>query len=387
MEQYCRIYLDFNATTPVRPEVIDAMRPYWRDNFANTASRHSAGQEAWNAVETAREQVAALVGCHPDDVIFTSGATEANYLALLGRFEAMTRKSKKSASFRVAVSAIEHPCVRACADEMARRGAVVQTIPVTSEGLVDYTFFDKNNKWDIVSVMTANHETGAIQPLAEIAARLDRRTTFFHTDAAQWAGRCSGDMMEWGVTAVSLSAHKMYGPKGVGALILNRSVPIIPMFAGPQEGGYRGGTSNLPGIVGFGAAAELAKQEMNKEFNRLSDLRERLWNHLMDTGIDVVRTIPPDHCLPNTLHVRFPGLKGERVVDALDRLGICCASGPACTSGASEPSPVLMAMGLSEEEAWEGVRFSLGKDNIPIEINEAGYRINRWVRENASRVA
>ena len=382
------LFLDYNSTTPMHPTVLEAMQPFWRIAYGNAASRHTLGQQAWRAVEKAREQVARLVGAAPADVVFTSGATESNYLALVGRMEYLVEQGRAPASIRAAVSAIEHPCVIACARELQRRGAEVDVIPVTREGVVDLHFFDTGNRWDIVSVMQANHETGAIQPMEQIRERLAASPEpFVHTDAAQWAGRTEGNLRRWQCDAVSLSGHKMYGPKGIGALVLRNGVSLRPIFAGTQEGGLRAGTVFVAGAVGMGRAAECVLTERVAEAGRQSRLRERLWNALCEGGCRAIRTLSPDRTLPNTLHVRFPGLKGERVVDALDRLGICCSSGPACASGASGPSVVLQAMGYSESEAWEGVRFSLGRETTDEEIREASRRIVEWRQRNAQWVA
>jgi cysteine desulfurase len=377
--------LDYNSTTPVRAEVEEAMRPFARQIYANAASRHSAGQEAWSVLEKARERIADLVGASADDVIFTSGAMESNFLALLGRFEYLIQEGCRPSHIRVAVSALEHPCVIACAKEMRRRGAKVHDIPATAQGVIALDFFNGQKPYDIVSVMAANHETGAIQPLADIAARLDAKTTFFHTDAAQWAGRIEGSMDEWNVSAISLSAHKMYGPKGIGALIVRQGTRLLPIFPGSQEAGMRGGTVNVAGAVGFGVAVEFMKKERKNEATRLYGLREMLWEKLASGPLELIRTVAAEHSLPNTLHVRLAGWKGERVVAALDRWGICCSSGPACSAGSVVASPVLMAMGLGESEAWEGVRFSMGMETTEEDIWLAGERILHWLEDQAPR--
>ncbi len=382
-----RIYLDYNSTTPLRPEVEAAMQPFWKSTFGNSSSRHQAGQEAWIALEAARERIAELVQADADDVIFTSGATESNFLALLGRFDYLVQEGRRPSHIRVAVGSLEHPCVRNCAEEMKRRGAKVHEIPATSKGVVYPEFITERKPYDIVSVMTANHETGAIQPLKQITERLDPEITFFHTDAAQWAGRTKADFDQWGVSAISLSAHKMYGPKGIGALILRKKWKLVPIFPGSQEGGMRGGTVFVPGAAGFGEAASCIRTNRRNEIDRLHLLRELLWKSLSCSGTRAIRTVSHENCLPNTLHVRFPELKGERVVSALDRLGICCSSGPACSSGSSVASPILTAMGLSEEEAWEGVRFSLGLYTTKEEIDQAGEIIREWLENQTERDA
>ncbi|MEW6234783.1 MAG: cysteine desulfurase family protein [Candidatus Omnitrophota bacterium] len=381
-----RIYLDYNAAAPLSDEAEAAMRPYWHDVFANPASRHQAGQAAWAAIEAAREQIAGLAEGESGETIFTSGATEANFLALLGRFDRLLEEGREASSITVALSSLEHPCVAACGEALKRLGAIVKTIPATREGIVDIRFFDSDDEWDIVSVMAVNHETGAIQPLKNIAEKLRNRRTFFHADAAQWAGRINGGFKQWGVTAISLSAHKMYGPKGIGALLTTAPSLLKPLFPGSQEGGMRGGTVNVPGAVGFGAAAEWMTRNRDGENRRLSRLTDRLWRRLSEQT-NVIRTITPEKALPNTLHVRFVGLKGERVVDALDRLGVCCSSGPACASGSTEASAILISMGWSRDEAMEGVRFSLGRFTTENDIEEASDRIGSWLRQQAKHVA
>lgn len=378
------IFLDYNSTTPVRPEALEAMEPCWRGVYANASSRHTPGQQAWRVAERARGQVARLVGARPHETVFTSGATEANHLALLGRFEELRRQGRAPDSIAVAVGAIEHPCVHAAGAEIRRRGGRVGLIPVTPEGIADLDFFGEGPPWDIVSLMAANHETGAVQPLREAVFRVRNRNpdVFFHTDAAQWAGRIPARWNDWGVDALSLSSHKMYGPKGIGALLLREHVDIVPLFRGSQEAGLRGGTVFTPGAAGFGAAAEWMLAEQEAEAARLAGLRERLWARLEPLGAE--RTVSPDLALPNTLHVRFPGFRGERVVDALDRLGVCCSSGPACASGASDASPVLRAMGFSEEACMEGVRFSLGRETTEECVDEAGARAAAWLRRAAA---
>lgn len=355
----------------MRPEAIKAMRPYLSEIFGNASSRHAAGREAWTALEQARDQVAAWVDANPDEVIFTSGATEANFLALQGRFEALLEEGRETQSIRVAASAIEHPCVRACIERLRRRGAETQIVPVTKQGIIDLSFFDRDPNWDIVSVMAVNHETGAIQPIQELSQRLDSTRVFLHCDAAQWASRCEGGFQMWGVGAASVSAHKIGGPKGIGALVIRNNIELTPIFPGSQEVGLRGGTVNVPGAVGFGAAAEALMRNQEDERLRQHTLRERLWRGVENADSGPIRTIPAEKAAVNTLHVRFPGHKGERIVDGLDRRGICCSSGPACASGASEASPVLLAMGYSEKQSWEGVRFSVGTQTTVAEIDAA----------------
>ncbi len=374
------VFLDYNSTTPVHPQVIEAMQPYWSSIFGNPSSRHQAGQAAWRALETARTQIADLTQSHPDDVVFTSGATESNFLALQGRFEYLCECGCKPDSIRAAVSAVEHPCVMACTKKLWLLGARVDFIPVDSHGVVDLSFLEQHGPYDIIAIMTANHETGSIQPVAEAARIVNEKksSTFFHTDAAQWAGRIEMNFPENIISSISLSAHKFYGPKGIGALILRGGNEINPLFKGSQEAGFRAGTVNAAGAVGMGKAAELMAKDRDSWNDYVKRLRGRLSNILSNLSLEIVQTVPDSLSLPQTLHVRFVGMKGERVADALDRMGLCCSPGPACASGASEASPVLMAMGLNERQAWEGVRFSLGKMTTEEEIEKAGQILQEY---------
>ena len=387
MTQSRSIYLDYNATAPLLPEAVEAMRPLMEANFGNASSRHSYGRAAWDAVERARDSVAALSGAHPDEVVFTSGATESNFLSLLGRFDFCVENGKSPQSTRIAYSPVEHPCVISAVEMLIKRGAEAVKIPVDSYGRVDPAFFTSNDHFDIVTVMAVNHETGAVQPIQEISNRIDHEKTFFHCDAVQWAGRGAGGFDEWRLSAMSLSSHKLGGPKGVGALILRSGVKITPQIPGSQEAGLRGGTTNSLGIAGFGAAAQVALNRREFQIDELTKKREYLWQGLQTAVPNIQRTLPPDVSVCKTLHVRFAGMKGERVVDALDQLGVACSSGPACASGAANASPVLHAMGLREQESWEGVRFSLGHELSFDDLDEAVNRISAWHLRQSGRVA
>jgi cysteine desulfurase len=297
------------------------------------------------------------------------------------------QQGRNPESIHIAISSIEHPCVKACAERLKQRGAHVVSVPVRNEGTVNPAFFDDGVDWDIVSIMAVNHETGAIQPLNEIARRLDSDYTFFHTDAAQWAGRSHGNLQEWGVSALSLSAHKLYGPKGIGVLILQRKHSVTPLFPGAQEAGLRAGTVNVPAAVGFGIAAQLIRQEQVQEYHRLFELREYFWNQMNANDLHPQRTIVPELSMVNTLHVRFEGFRAERIVDSLDQKGICCSAGPACSSGASDPSPVLLAMGCQESHAWEGIRFSLGKFTTRYDIDQTVQALTEIISPQSQHVA
>ena len=387
MTQYKPIYLDYNATAPLLPQASEAMRPLMESTFGNASSRHSYGRAAWETVEQARAQVAQLAGAQPDEVIFTSGATESNFLSLIGRYDFCIESGKTPQSIRIAVSPVEHPCVMAAAQRLKQRGADVTFLPVDQYGRVEPSFFESNQNFDIVAVMAVNHETGAIQPIQEISKFIDRKKTYFHCDAVQWAGRSCGGFDDWGASAMTLSSHKIGGPKGVGALVLRSGVQITPQLPGAQEAGLRSGTVNSPGIAGFGAAANVSVQSRRENSLQLIKLREQFWASLENLIPMIQRTLPPDVAVCNTLHVRLPALKGERVVDALDQLGIACSSGPACASGASDASPVLQAMGWSERDSWEGVRFSLGLGLYEKDILDAANRISTWILKQSNRIA
>lgn len=381
------IYLDYNATAPLLPEAREAMRGLMEDNFGNASSRHSYGRNAWQAVENARESVAVLVDAHPDEVIFTSGATESNFLSLLGRFDFWVEEGRTPESIRIAYSPVEHPCVIAAIEALQKRGAQAVEIPVDQYGRVEADFLGRDSGFDIVAVMAANHETGIIQPVQDISNHLDLGKTYLHCDAVQWAGRGKTSFKQWKLSALSLSAHKLGGPKGVGALILRSGAHIVPQLPGTQEAGLRGGTTNSLGIAGFGAAVQAAHENLDEAIFELTEKREHFWNSLKQSIPDIQRTLPEELSICNTLHVRFPGIKGERVVDALDQLGIACSSGPACASGAANASPVLTAMGLNDKEIWEGVRFSLGRGALIEDLDEAVNRITSWYFRHSGRVA
>ncbi|MBZ0258311.1 aminotransferase class V-fold PLP-dependent enzyme, partial [bacterium] len=302
------IYLDYNATAPLLPEAREAMREMMSANFGNASSRHSIGQRAWKSVEDARESVAAFVDAHPDEVIFTSGATESNFLSLLGRFDFLLEEGRMPDSIRIAYSPVEHPCVIAAIETLQNRGAQVAEIPVDQFGRVKTKFFSGDSNFDIVAVMAANHETGVIQPIQKISEHLDPGKTYFHCDAVQWAGRGSMSFKRWNFAALSLSAHKFGGPKGVGALILRSGTRIVPQIPGSQEAGLRGGTTNSLGIAGFGAAAQAAHQNLDASIIDLTKKREHFWKLLKQSVPAILRTLPEELSVCNTLHVRFPGI-------------------------------------------------------------------------------
>lgn len=351
------VYLDHNATTPVAAEAIEAMLPYLGVCFGNPSSPHRFGREASRALARAREQVAALVGVHPCQVIFTSGGTEANNLAIRG----------SGGSAAIIVSAIEHPSVIVPAQVLAQAGRTVAYAPVDNSGRVDLAALEAllsaHDGVDLVSVMLANNETGVVQDIACIAAMARRFGALVHTDAAQAAGRMALDFAGLGVALMTLSSQKIYGPKGAGALIVDRRIDIEPiLYGGGHERGLRAGTENVPAIVGFGVAAELARQRLTERRDRLVSLRQYL-----DDGLrrlpGVVFFASDTERLPNTTCLAIPGIDGETLAMILSEQGFACSSGSACSSGGREPSHVLTAMGVPAELAVCALRISLGDTN------------------------
>lgn len=356
------VYFDHNATTPLDERVLEAMLPYLREQYGNASSRHEFGTQARKAVNQAREQVAALVGVQPVQVVFTSGGTEANNAFIKGA-AGMWKPSQ------LAVSAIEHPCVAKPAQELTRAGWKLRKLAVDSDGRVDLGDVAQALKEPagIVSVMLANNETGVIQDVAAIAEQARAARAWVHTDAVQALGKIDVDFSALNVHAMTLSAHKIYGPKGVGALVLDKRIELKPLISGGgHEQGLRSGTENVAGIVGFGAACELAAGRMRDLAPRLAAMRDELERGLC--GMDSVIFGAGAKRVPNTSYFAFPGIEGETLVIELDQAGFAVASGAACSSTSAEPSATLLAMGIAPEVARGAVRFSLGKDNTAAQV-------------------
>lgn len=354
-----RIYLDHNATTPLRPEVVDAMAAALRDVWGNPSSVHEEGARARAAIDTARAQVAALVGARSEEVIFTAGATEANN-ALVSSVEG-----------RLVTSAAEHPSVHEPGVERETAGLLVVRIGVDAEGRLDLDALEAAvaGGAGLVSLVWANNETGVVQPIDEVARRIDGRAPL-HVDATQALGKIPVDG-PWDF--LSASAHKLNGPKGVGCLVARRAVRPL-LWGGGQERGLRGGTENVAGIVGFGVACELAHKELPERAAAYAALRDRLWRAL--SGIPGARRNgDPGAMLPNTLSVEFPGVEGDALVQALDVEGVAVSAGAACHAGAVSASRVLLAMGRSPEQALATLRFSVGLGNDAAQIDEAAARV------------
>jgi cysteine desulfurase len=367
------VYLDHAATTPVRPEVRDAMLPYLGDQaFGNPSSAHQAGRIARAGLDQARRQVATAVGAEPGQVFFTSGGTEADNLAVLGTALA---SRERATLMRVAVSAVEHKAVLAGAHAVADLGGSEERLAVRPDGLIDLDGLDRvlSRHPALVSVMWVNNETGVIQPVAEIGCRCHAAGVLFHTDAVQAFGNLPLDLARLPCDLLTLSAHKIGGPKGVGALVVRTRERIHPLIqGGSQQGGLRPGTENVSGAVGFGRAAELAAREQPEHARRLAGLRNRLRERLEAGVPDLVVVGEAAERVSHILNVCVPGADSQTLLMHLDRAGIAASSGSACTTGAVEPSHVLVAMGLSRELAIGAVRFSLGRTTTEADIERVG---------------
>jgi cysteine desulfurase len=376
-----RIYLDNNATTPVAPEVAEAMRPYLAQDYGNASSVHWFGQRAREAVEKAREQVARLISAPPAEIVFTSGGTESDNAAVFGAVEG-ARTRTLSGPKHVITSSIEHPAVLYSARALERRGIHVTFVPVGSDGVVDPAEVERALRPEtiLITVMLANNEIGTLQPVEEIGRLAREPHITLHTDAVQAVGKVPVDVERLGVDLLSLSAHKLYGPKGVGALYVRKGTRLEPfMHGGHHERDRRPGTENVPGIVGLGAAAELAEKCLAEDAVRLAALRDRLEAGLL-SRVEALRVNShPAHRQPNTLNLTFDGIKGESLVMALDLEGVACSTGSACASGSVEPSHVLTALGLSCDQARSSMRLSLGRYNTEAEVDMALEVISRVV--------
>jgi cysteine desulfurase len=367
-----RAYFDHNATTPVDAAVLGAMLPYFSPEFGNASSIHSEGQRARMAIEDAREAVAALIGAQSRDIIFTSGGTEANNLAIFGVLSAARRAG--NGATHVITSSIEHPSVLQACEELQRRGVDVCYVEVSKDGLADPDDVRRAIRPTtvLVSIMHANNEVGTIQPIAEIARIAAEAGAHFHTDAVQSAGKIKLNVNEMGVDLLSLSAHKIYGPKGVGALYVRAGTPLEHIqFGGHHERDRRPGTENVPGIVGLGEAAQLAAQRQESDAARMRALRDRFEKGIMERVPYSRINGSPEGRVPNTTNMIFPYAEGESLCIALDLAGIACSTGAACSSGAVEPSHALTAMGLNAEEARSSLRFSFGRGTREEEIDFA----------------
>jgi cysteine desulfurase len=366
-----RVYLDHNATTAVAPEVLAAMLPYLSGEYGNAASIHTFGQKARAAVETAREQVAALIGARAQEIVFTSGGTEADNHAIFGVVASAASSASRP---HVITSSIEHEAVLNTCQASEKQDVDVSYLAVDREGQVDPEELRRSVRKEtvLITIMHANNELGAVQPLNEIGRIAAEADVYFHTDAVQSAGKLPIDVNALGVDLLTLSGHKFYAPQGIGVLYIRGGTRLRQLlYGGHHQRGFRPGTENVPGIVGLGKAAEIARQSLLQDAARISALRDRL-----EQGL--VARVPHSRVnaahaprTPNTTNITFPGIEGEALVIALDLKGLACSTGAACSSGAVEPSHVLTAIGLPPEEARASLRFSLGRHTSAADIDFA----------------
>lgn len=358
MSDIKRIYMDYNATAPISKPVRDFFVQEL-DFFANGSSLHEDGRTVGKHLEKARSQVAALINAEPSEIIFTSGGSESNNTV----FNSMISYSEKNGRKLIVTSSIEHPCVIESSKRLASFGFDVQRLGVDAYGVVDMTAYKKllEKKPLIVSIMTANNEIGTIQDIKTLAAMAHKAGALFHTDAVQAAGKIPVDVKDWNVDYLTISGHKIYAPKGVGALFVKKGAPVSPfILGGHQEHGLRAGTYNAPVIAAFGYAAELAKQNLAEYEKHTRALRNKLRDGLLAKIPDIKINGHPEKVLPNTIDISFPGAEGEAILLHLDLLGVSVSTGSACASGSLEPSHVLLATGLGPELAHGSIRFSFG---------------------------
>jgi cysteine desulfurase len=361
-----RIYMDHSATTPVAPEVLAAMLPYFGEKFGNASSLHRSGREAKEALEDSREKVAALLGARAEEIIFTSGGTESDNLALKG----IARKNRKLGK-HIITTQIEHPAILETCRALEKDGFEVTYLPVTGEGLVELSTLEASIRPDtiLISVMHANNEVGTIQPLEEIGRLAAERDIYLHSDAVQSVGKIPVNVDDLGVDLLSLSAHKLYGPKGVGALYIRKGTKLESIIqGGGHERRLRSGTENISGIVGLARAAELAERDMPREAERLAGLRDRLAELVLGKVKEAWINGTMKKRLPGNLNFGFKYVEGESLLLFLDSKGICVSTGSACSSHKLEPSHVLMSLGLKAEECHGSLRITLGMSNTLDEV-------------------
>ncbi len=366
-----RIYLDHNATTPVDPTVLQAMLPYFSGEYGNASSIHTFGQQARAAVETAREQVAALLDARPQEIVFTSGGTESDNHAIFGVVQALLMEQPAA---HVITTTIEHEAVLNSCQALEKRVVAVTYLRVSGDGLIDLDELRNavRPETGLITIMHANNELGVIQPIDEIARIAAEREIYFHTDAVQSVGKVPVNVCACAVDLLSLSGHKIYAPKGVGALFIKTGTRLRQLlYGGHHQRGFRPGTENVAGIVGLGKAAELARLSLDGDMRRVSELRDRFERGLLSRVADAHANAAGAPRTPNTSNITFSGIEGEALVIALDLRGVACSTGAACSSGAVEPSHVLTALGLPAAEARASIRFSLGRQTTEAEIDAA----------------
>ena len=372
------IYLDNAATTPLLGEVFDEMLPYLKENYGNPSSIHRLGRQANNALELARKRIAKLINSQ-GKVVFTSGATEANNLALKGLAYAMRDKGN-----HIITSSVEHEAVLEPCRELEREGFRVTYLPVDRQGMVDLDALERSidEKTILISIMFANNEVGTIQPVKEITKIAHRHNALFHTDAVQAVGKIPVDVKEFGIDLITLSAHKMYGPKGVGALCISNGLKIEPILhGGGQEGEIRSGTQNVAGIVGMGKAAEVALQKMDAYSGQVKNLRDLLVGSVLKDITHAKLNGHPTQRLPNNAHFTFLGVNGEDLIIKLDENGIAASTGSACSVQKQKASHVLKAMGFSHEEITGSLRLTFGIQNTTQEVEQTVINLNKIVHE------
>jgi len=363
-----RIYLDHNATTPLHPAVAERMSAALAEDFGNPSSLHHFGQRAKAVVDQARSAVAALIGADASEIIFTSGGTESDNLAIRGAWEALERTPRR----HLISSAIEHEAVLNTVKALAKRGAETTLLPVGDEGIVSPDALRAALRDDtaLVSIMHANNEIGTVQPIAELSQIARERGAMVHTDAVQSAGKIPVNVKDLGVDMLSISAHKFYGPKGIGAIWIRRGLRLLPtLTGGKQERGRRAGTENVPGIVGMGVAADIARAKMAEEGTRVAALRDRLETGILGAVSGTILNGARVPRVPNTTNISFDRVEAESLLIALDLEGIAVSTGSACSSGTLEPSHVLKAMGFAAHRTQNSIRFSLGASNTQTDVD------------------
>ncbi len=375
-----RVYMDHNATTPVRSEVLAAMMPFFQERFGNASSVHTFGQESRAPVEEARDHVAALIGARAGDVYFTSGGTESDNMAVKG-----IAFANRDRGNHIITTEIEHSAVLSSCAFLEQQGFSVTYLPVDRYGMVhaDDVARAVTDRTILITIMHANNEIGTIQPIGDIGAVARDRGVYFHSDAVQSAGKVPIDVEASHIDLLSISAHKLYGPKGVGAIYIRKGIEIEPTnHGGHHEKNIRSGTENTTGIIGLGRAAELARDDQEAEARHLSGLRTKLQERITEEIEDCRVNGHPEQRLPGTLNVSFPAAEGESLILSLDLKGIAVSSGSACTSGSIEPSHVLVALGLDPQTALSSLRFSLGRENT---MRDVEY-VMEYLPETVSRI-
>ena len=366
-----RIYLDNAATTPVDEEVVKEMLPYFTDYYGNPSSLHSLGEEAYNALEKARERVADILNAKGENIVFTGGGTEADNLAIKG-IAYRNKEKRGSNGYNIITTSIEHPAVLETCRYLERQGFRVKYLPVDEYGLVKPNELEKSISKDtfLITIMFANNEIGTIEPIKEIGKIAEENNIVFHTDAVQAVGKVAIDVKKLNIDMLSISAHKIYGPKGVGALFVREGIKLEPVIhGGGHERGLRSGTENVPGVVGLGKACELSKNRFQKDTQYMKDLRDKLIKGVLNGIEKSFLNGHPQQRLVNNAHFRFTAIEGESLLMGLDEKGIAASTGSACSSKKLQPSHVLLAIGLDPVEAHGSLRLTLGRENTEEEID------------------